>query len=253
MSCFGKNIKKIRSVKGLSQQAFAELFDLKRGTLGAYEEGRSEPKIETIIKIANYFSITIDNILTHELTVNQLLKFKGDLTTYAEDVKREQFALIPCITDSTSNEYTTLFDKENFVKELPTIQLPINPAKEFRGYTVSNLEMTSHDKGFYPKDIVIGEKVPATIIKKLNNGTLVFVVVEGRLIFRRLYITNSNAVLRADHKNIEDEEFPISKIKELWRVRYVFCRRIPEFGDHVEDKLLMIEQELIKMKNKLSK
>ena len=57
MSYFGKNIRKIRSLKSLSQQAFAELFDLKRGTLGAYEEGRSEPKLETLIKIANYFSI----------------------------------------------------------------------------------------------------------------------------------------------------------------------------------------------------
>ncbi|MBQ0736295.1 helix-turn-helix domain-containing protein [Aquimarina celericrescens] len=252
MSYFGKNIKKIRGVKSLSQQAFAELFDLKRGTLGAYEEGRSEPKIETIIKIANYFSIQIDDLLTSELTVNQLLKFKGDLTTYAQDVKREQFASIPCITENTSSDYITYFNKEGFVKELPALQLPLNPTKEFRGYTVTNLEMTSHDKGFYPKDVVIGEKVPSTIIKKLNNGTLVFVLVDNKLIFRRLYLTKGNAVLRADHKNIEDEEFPISDIKELWRVRYVFCRRIPEFGDHVEEKLLLIEQELMKMKNRLS-
>ena len=77
MSFFGKNIKKIRGVKGLSQQAFAEVFDLKRATLGAYEEGRSEPKIDTIIKIANYFSIKIDDLLTSELTVNKLLQFKG--------------------------------------------------------------------------------------------------------------------------------------------------------------------------------
>ena len=55
MSYFGKNIRKIRSLKSLSQQAFAELFDLKRGTLGAYEEGRSEPKLETLIKIASNF------------------------------------------------------------------------------------------------------------------------------------------------------------------------------------------------------
>ncbi len=252
MSFFGKNIKKIRGVKGLSQQAFAELFDLKRGTLGAYEEGRSEPKIETIIKIANHFSIQIDNLLTSELTVNQLLKFKGDLTTYAEDMKREQFATVPCITENTTNDYIALHDKEGFIKELPTLQLPINPTKEFRGYTVSNLEMTSHDKGFYPKDIVVGEKVPPTVIKKLNNGTLVFAVVEGKIIFRRLYITKTNAVLRADHKNIEDEEYPISEIKEMWRVRYVFCRRIPEFGDDVEDKLSVIEQELMKMKKRLS-
>ena len=251
MSFFGKNIKKIRSVKGLSQQAFAELFELKRGTLGAYEEGRSEPKIETIIKIANYFSIAIDDLLTNELTVNQLLKFKGDLTTYADHVKREQFTIIPCVTEGTAVEYITLYDKESFIKELPTIQLPVNPAKKFRGYTVTNLEMTSHDKGFFPKDIVIGEQVPAEVIKKLNNGTLVFVVVGGKLIFRRLYITKGNIVLRADHKNIEDEEYPVTEIKELWRVRYVFCRRIPEFGDHVEDKLLFIEEELRKMKEKL--
>ncbi len=251
MSFFGKNIKKIRGVKGLSQQAFAELFDLKRGTLGAYEEGRSEPKIETIIKIANYFSIQIDGLLTSELTVNELLKFKGDLTTYAEDVAREQFAYVPCITENTVNDYISLYDKEVFIKELPTIQLPVNPAKEFRGYTVNNLEMTSHDRGFYPKDVVIGENVPSDVMKKLNNGTLVFVVVDDKLIFRRLYITKSNVVLRADHKNIEDEEYPLSDIKEMWRVRYVFCKRIPEFGDHVEDKLLMIEQELLKMRNKL--
>ena len=252
MSFFGKNIKKIRSVKGLSQQAFAELFELKRGTLGAYEEGRSEPKIDTIIKIANHFSIAIDDLLTNELTVNQLLKFKGDLTTYAEDIKREKFAVIPCITENNSNDYVALYNKESFIKELPVLQLPLNPTKEFRGYTVSNLEMSSHDKGFYPKDVIIGEKVPSTVIKKLNNGTLVFVVVDDKLIFRRLYVTKGNAVLRADHKNIEDSTYPLSDIKELWRVRYVFFRRIPEFGDLVEDKLMMIEQELLKMKNRLS-
>ncbi len=251
MSFFGKNIKKIRSVKSLSQQAFAELFDLKRGTLGAYEEGRSEPKIDTIIKIANYFSIEIDKLLTSELTVNELLKFKGDLTTYAQDVKREQFALIPCITESTSGEYVSLYNKENFIKELPTLQLPVNPSKEFRAYTVLNLEMTNHDQGFYPKDIVVGEKVPSSVIKKLNNGTLVVVLTETKLIFRRLYVTNNSVVLRADHKNIEDDEYPISDIKEMWRVRYVFCKRIPEFTDGMEGKLQMIEQELLRMKEKL--
>lgn len=251
MSLFGKNIKKIRSVKSLSQQAFAELFDLKRATLGAYEEGRSEPKIDTIIKIANYFSIAIDKLLTSDLTVNELLKFKGDLTTYAKDLKREQFAIIPCITEHTTSEYVDLYDKESFIKELPTIQLPINPIKDFRAYTVANLEMTNHDKGFYPKDIVVGEKVPVTVIPKLNNGTLVIALTESKLIFRRLYIANEKVVLRADHKNIEDATFLISEIKEMWCVRYVFCNRIPDFADGVEGKLQKIEEELVKIRERL--
>lgn len=251
MSLFGKNIKKIRSVKGMSQQAFAELFDLKRGTLGAYEEGRSEPKIETLIKIANHFSITTDTLLTTEITVNELLKFKGTLTTESKNLKHEQYAVIPCITETNASNYVSQYGNQSFVDELPFIKLPVNPTKTFRAFTVSNLEMTKHDKGFYPKDIVVGEYVPEDVIKKLNNGTLVFSVVGEKIIFRRLYTTKNEAIFRADHKNIEDETYPVKDIKELWRVRYVFWRRIPELHGEFEDKLHMIEQELLQMKKKL--
>lgn len=73
MSFFGTNIKKIRQVKGLSQKAFADLFDLNRGVISSYEEGRAEPKIETILKVANHFNLTIDKLLTEIIQVNQLV------------------------------------------------------------------------------------------------------------------------------------------------------------------------------------
>lgn len=72
MSFFGTNIKKIRQVKGLSQKAFADLFDLNRGVISSYEEGRAEPKIETILKVANHFNLNLDKLLTETLQVNQL-------------------------------------------------------------------------------------------------------------------------------------------------------------------------------------
>ncbi len=72
MSIIGKNIRKIRTVKKLSQAAFAEIFNLARPSVGAYEEERSEPKLETVIQIANYFGISIDSLLTKELTINDL-------------------------------------------------------------------------------------------------------------------------------------------------------------------------------------
>ncbi|MCT4664705.1 MAG: helix-turn-helix domain-containing protein [Flavobacteriales bacterium] len=82
MSTFGKNIKKIRKAKNLSQLAFAELFDLKRPTLGAYEEDRSMPKIDTVIRIANHFGISIDILLTQEVTINQLSNITDDLLVH---------------------------------------------------------------------------------------------------------------------------------------------------------------------------
>lgn len=73
MSFFGTNIKKIRQVKGLSQKAFADLFDLNRGVISSYEEGRAEPKIDTILKVANYFNLNLDKLLTEILQVNHLV------------------------------------------------------------------------------------------------------------------------------------------------------------------------------------
>ena len=251
MSFFGKNIKKIRSIKGLSQQAFAELFDLKRGTLGAYEEGRSEPKIETIINVANYFSITIDDLLTSELTVNKLLRFKGDLAVDDTLVVGEQFAKVPCITEHNIKSYLDYFDKPQFISDLPHLSLPINNEKTFRAYTVTNLEMTNHDQGLYPKDVVVGELVPKSVYKKLNNGTIVLALVNDELVLRRLYISDKSVILRAEHKNIDDKIFDLKAVKELWRVRYVFFRRMPEFTDAVEDRLILLEQEFVKLRNKL--
>ncbi len=78
MSIIGKNIKKIRTVKGLNQTEFGKIFNLTRGSIGSYEEGRAEPKIETLKEIAKKFSITLDSIITTELTVNQLSGFSPE-------------------------------------------------------------------------------------------------------------------------------------------------------------------------------
>ncbi|SNR46564.1 DNA-binding transcriptional regulator, XRE-family HTH domain [Maribacter sedimenticola] len=249
MSYFGKNIRKIRSLKSLSQQAFAELFDLKRGTLGAYEEGRSEPKLETLIKIANYFSIPIDDLLTSELTVNNLLKFKGNLTIEQNIGEQEYFTKVPCITTLNLNDYVKYADKESFVQELPYLTLPINLDKKFRAFTVQNLEMSKNDLGMFPKDIVIGELTPLEVHSKLNNGTLVFIVTQDDIILRRLFISSGSIVLRADHKNVEDIVLTLKDIKEIWRVRYVFYHRIPETNFSLEEKLEQLEKDFDILKN----
>lgn len=81
MSKIGKNIRKIRATKGLSQAAFAEIFNITRASIGAYEEGRAEPKTDIMIQIAKHFSIPIEALLTKELTVNQLTNFKLNNTS----------------------------------------------------------------------------------------------------------------------------------------------------------------------------
>ena len=251
MSFFGKNIRKIRSVRSLSQQSFAELFDLNRGTLGAYEEGRSEPKIETIIKIANHFSIPIDDLLARELTVNKLLKFKSNFLTDPEELLQDQFATVPCVIQNNISNYKLYFEKQEFIKNMPFLRLPISKEVIYRAYTVDNLEMSNHDKGLFPKDVVIGEIIPKSGFKKLDNGILAVVLFQDQLVLRRLYITKDIVVLRADHKVVEDIKVSIKEVKELWRICYVFYHRVPEAQNGLEEKLLILEKEFARIKSQI--
>jgi transcriptional regulator with XRE-family HTH domain len=122
MSTFGNNIKKIRKTKNLSQAAFAELFNLKRATLGAYEENRSLPKLDTVINIANYFGITIDSLLTKEITVNELSKF-GDAhldDSFTPPEKNE----IAWLLDSDLKNYPKYNNYKGFLQSLNKESLP---------------------------------------------------------------------------------------------------------------------------------
>lgn len=101
MTKVGNNIKKIRATKGLSQQAFADLFELTRGNISSYEENRAEPRIETIVKIANYFSIPLEAFIRQALTVNQILNFKGDkLMEEEKTLDALQLKEVPFINDN---------------------------------------------------------------------------------------------------------------------------------------------------------
>lgn len=74
-----KNFKKLRLFKNLNQTEFADLFGITRSTVGSYEEGRAEPKLDTLLKIADYFSLKVDDLIRSELTVNKIAHFEYPL------------------------------------------------------------------------------------------------------------------------------------------------------------------------------
>ncbi|RYY55757.1 MAG: XRE family transcriptional regulator [Chitinophagaceae bacterium] len=97
----GSNIKKIRTAKNLSQQAFADLFELTRGNISSYEENRAEPKLETVIKIANYFCIPLNKFVSDTLSVNEVLQYEGDLLLEDENrIINLQLREVPFISDN---------------------------------------------------------------------------------------------------------------------------------------------------------
>lgn len=245
MLMFGKNLKKIRSVYGISQQEFASLFDLKRGTLGAYEEERSNPKLETVLKIANHFSIGIEELLTKELTVNRLLKFNEKITTSSDEIITKEFEGIPCILVDKKLDFVK-HHKEGFdVHQLPVIRLPFIDNTNRFAFSVDDLSMTGGAVEFFPKDIVIGIEMDKNSIPQEK---LVVAIVHQELVLRKLYFQDNLFVLKADHHGVEDIVVPASEISAIWKVEHAFHYSMHSKEILLENRLAILEQSIASLK-----
>ena len=56
-----KTLKSMRKLKNWTQQQLADRVGLKRSVIGAYEEGRAEPKIESLLAFSRLFNMSIDD------------------------------------------------------------------------------------------------------------------------------------------------------------------------------------------------
>ncbi|MDR6966829.1 DNA-binding XRE family transcriptional regulator [Flavobacterium arsenatis] len=242
---FGKNLKKIRSVHGISQQEFADIFDLKRGTLGAYEEERSNPKLETVLKIANHFSIGIEELLTKELTVNRLLKFNEKITTASDVLLTEEFKAIPCVLSDKKNDFAKQYGTGFEISKLPVIRLPYVDSQNRIAFSVDDLAMTGGSIEFFPKDIVIGIEIDKNSIKEEK---LVITIVNQELVLRKLYFKDNHFILKADHHGVDDIVVTPDEITAIWKVEHIFHYSMHSKEVLLENRLAVLEQSIASLK-----
>lgn len=170
MSKVGKNIKKIRNVKALSQQAFADLFQLTRGNISSYEEFRAEPKIETIVNIAKYFGIPLNDFILKELSVNELLHYNTELVLETEKLKKtHNFIEIPYVSSLDIADYETHYNDKNFIRNLPHINIPINTKSKLIAIEVQDSSSLPLGFNFKNGDILLYEQVVKENIHRIEN------------------------------------------------------------------------------------
>ena len=63
-----ENIRFLRKKKGWTQEKFSQKIGIKRSLVGAYEEGRSDPRLNNLLKMCDVFSISLDNILKKDIS-----------------------------------------------------------------------------------------------------------------------------------------------------------------------------------------
>jgi transcriptional regulator with XRE-family HTH domain len=258
MSYIGINIKKIRGVKKLSQSDFADLFNLKRGAIGAYEEGRAEPKVETIMDIAKYFSISLDDLLTRQLSVNDLYRFdifRKDLTNdenhnLTPKSSPVDMVPVPLVTKESLKKY---LDDHSVVSTLPYISIPLRKGLKYRAFEVLDNAMNHNGMGAELGDVIVGVCPEKFTVSQLDIDKVYLIETRSELLFRRVVQKSlSQITIIGAGVNQYTQIINSKDVQAVWQIEKWITKNINVEGS-LHSKVKEMEHELNLIKARLGR
>lgn len=90
----GNKIKVLRKSFGLTQKELADKIGIARATLSGYEKQTSQPDIETLKKLAHFFSVSTDFLLGLEYSTPNGEDFMRDFLYYGKQLNGLNRAII---------------------------------------------------------------------------------------------------------------------------------------------------------------
>lgn len=88
MSTFGTRLKRLRINMDMTQQDFAEQFNLNKSSISKYEKDKNLPENQLLLEIADYFNVSVDYLLCRTNNPTSLndakLKEEGSLKTHEQ-------------------------------------------------------------------------------------------------------------------------------------------------------------------------
>jgi transcriptional regulator with XRE-family HTH domain len=246
-----KNLNYLRKKNKLSQQALADVMDTARTTLGDYERGKTEPSIETLIKLAAYFNIKVDDLICTDLSHQDLEIFRNkDLKVLAISVDQDNNGNIELVDTKAEAGYLESFNDPEYIKDLPKIAFPSIPEGTYRGFEIRGDSMLPIEPG----SIII-----CKYIEKLeeikDNKTYVVVSKNDGLVYKRVRNLKEEYTLflQSDNETYLPYKLDYKEIAEVWQyfAHLSFSDARSTFNDMLDDKLSDIQRKVRDMHEKL--
>ncbi len=249
MSKISFNIRYLRELKKLSQENLAEDLKITRARLGAYEEARNEPPIEILVRMSDYFHVSIDALVRADLRKTDtasLLKIGNNRLLFPVVVDKENNDRIEVVTAKASAGYLNGYADPEYVEKMPFMELPFKVTGKHRSFPVRGDSMPPLASG----DFVVGKYVES--LKEIVDGkTYILLTKEDGIVYKRVYRkTPSVFELCSDNKSYEPYTIDASGILEVWE--FVCCLKT---SDKKEDEINMesMMKMLVSMKVELEK
>ena len=98
-----KNLKLIRTMRGISQQMLANALGTTQQSINKYENHKIEPDINTLIALADYFDVTVDYLIGRTDENNQVLSDGNSLLGKYSRLNKSEKICIDTLIDTYIN------------------------------------------------------------------------------------------------------------------------------------------------------
>lgn len=252
MKKISKNIAHLRKIKGVSQEYMASDLDITRARLSSWEEHRADPPIDMLIRLSEYFNVSVDSLIKIDLTkvndLRDLLKIGGNRILFPVMVDKDGNDLVELVPVKASAGYLQGYSDENYIENLPRISLPYTLNGKYRGFPIIGDSMPPLESGAY----VIGQFIEN--INDIRDGKTYVVLTQNEgLVYKRLYnkLDSENYIyLHSDNKAYLPYRLKPEEIFEIWSFVCSINSSDKQISDLIYDALLNIQSDVAEMRHR---
>lgn len=255
-----ENIRFLRKQLGLTQDQFSQKLEIKRSLVGAYEEGRAEPRLELLQKMAELGGYSVDAFIGKDISAmkpyeKKLMAARDVVVLTVDEQSRNNIELVP---QRAAAGYLNGYSDPEYIRELPRFKLPILKQGTYRAFEISGDSMLP----IAPGTIIVGEWVED--INSVKNGKP-YVLVTNRegIVFKRIfnYLQDSGKLfLVSDNRQYSPYQIDGSDVIEIWSAKAYISANFPDGQsqsdlsvDQLTGMVMDLKQEIQSLKSTSAK
>ena len=215
MSVLSENLRYLRAQKNFSQQTLADHLLITRGRYSKYEEDASEPPLDVLKRIAQYFHVSIDLLISIDLRkvpMEELLKLEGNRILLPIKTDHAGDNYIEIIPHKAKAGYLNSYSDPEFIDRMQHITLPFLTNGKYRAFPVDGDSMPPHQDGSF----IIAKFIEDHREVKIGKTYVLLTLNEG-IVYKRIAGKEKKSVLlSSDNAFYEPYQVKFSEILEIW-------------------------------------
>jgi transcriptional regulator with XRE-family HTH domain len=250
-----QNLKFLRREKAWTQDQMAKHLGVKRSLIGAYEEGRADPRISFLLLVCQKFKLSMDDLVGSDLSAGG---------QKAVDLEGQSLRILPVPIDHESNTeraslvpikaaagYLNGYGDVDFIEQLPMFSLPYTEVRDHKTYRIFQI------KGDSMLPVTPGSYVICSYVLDWNDvkNDQCYIVVsktEG-IVYKRLLnnLREGHFTLKSDNPEYAPIELQADEVLELWKAEGLTTFELPESSAitlQLERSLKELQQRLDALK-----